>query len=238
MNSFPATDNEHPQICLAPEPVVDLEVGGQRAALYSPLYWGQRADLTIGFMGGSRALRQRVKNTALQWVNDGGAKVTFRFWMDADPTEANVRIAFQQGIGSWSYIGKSALEIDKLKPTMNFGWLENDTDDTELSRVVLHEFGHMLGLVHEHLHPDAQINWDKQKVYDYYMSGPDGWTKAEVDTNLFAKYSPDLVYRSDFDPDSIMMYAVDQALTTDGYSTAWNSQLSNKDKALIAAAYN
>lgn len=229
---------EVPHICLAPDPVVDTEVRGQRAALYSPYYWGQRADITIGFMGGSQMLRERVRDAAMKWIDEGGANVVFRFWMDADPATANVRIAFIQGKGSWSYIGKRALDIESHKPTMNFGWLDDDTDDMEVQRVVLHEFGHMLGLIHEHQHPDVTINWDKEQVYAYYAQGPDGWTKEKVDINLFQTYDPSQVYRSDFDPDSIMMYAVNSALTIDGFSTEWSSELSDKDKLLISNAYN
>jgi len=229
---------EVPHICSAPEPLAEDHVSGQRAALYNPLYWGKNADISIGFMGGSQKLRERVRDAAMLWIDEGGAKVTFRFWMDDDPSDANVRISFTPGIGSWSYIGKQAMKISKNKPTMNFGWLDNSSSDEELRRVVLHEFGHMLGLIHEHQHPEAKINWDKPKVYDYYMKGPNGWTKDKVDTNLFAKYSPNNLFRSEFDEDSIMMYAVDSRMTKDGYSTEWNSNLSDLDKKLIAAAYN
>lgn len=33
---------------------------------------------------------------------------------------------------------------------MHFGWLRDDTDDVEWRRVVVHEFGHALGAIHEH----------------------------------------------------------------------------------------
>jgi hypothetical protein len=51
---------------------------------------------------------------------------------------------------------------------MNYGWLLANTPDQEYSRVVLHEFGHALGAIHEHQHPAAGIPWDKPKVYEYY----------------------------------------------------------------------
>jgi len=57
--------------------------------------------------------------------------------------------------GSWSHIGTEANEIEPRQPTMNLGWLSGLTDavsDTERG-VILHEFGHVLGLLHEHQSP-------------------------------------------------------------------------------------
>ncbi len=231
--------NAEPHICLAPEPLQDTQTAGQRAALFNPSYWGQRADITIGFMGGTAALRQRVNDAARLWITEGGAKVTFTFWMglDVDPTTANVRIAFKRNKGSWSHIGKYALNVPRDQPTMNLGWLDDDTDENELHRVVLHEFGHMLGLVHEHLQPEANISWNKEKIYAKYAEPPNSWSRAKTDANFFSKYDPSKVRRTDFDESSIMMYAVDKEFTTDGYSTEWNSSLSPMDKELIADVY-
>lgn len=51
---------------------------------------------------------------------------------------------------------------------MNFGWFTNYTSDTEFSRTIIYEFGHALGLHHEHQSPTANIQWNKEKVYEYY----------------------------------------------------------------------
>ena len=47
---------------------------------------------------------------------------------------------------------------------MNYGWLTPDSDDDELRRVVLHEFGHALGLIHEHQNPEGGIEWNEPAV--------------------------------------------------------------------------
>ena len=64
---------------------------------------------------------------------------------------------------------------------MNFGFL----DPQEFS--VLHEFGHVLCLQHEHNCPKG-IKWNKQSVYKSMNGQPNYWNKATIVTNLFSKY--------------------------------------------------
>ena len=40
---------------------------------------------------------------------------------------------------------------------MNYGWIDADSPEEELRSVVLHEFGHALGLIHEHQNPLSGI---------------------------------------------------------------------------------
>ena len=59
--------------------------------------------------------------------------------------------------GSWSYIGTDALHIPKESKTMNLGFIDRST--------VMHEFGHALGLIHEHQSPfKGGFGWNKEEV--------------------------------------------------------------------------
>jgi hypothetical protein len=49
----------------------------------------------------------------------------------ASKANAQIRISFSADEGSWSYIGTDCLGIEKTEPTMNFGWLKDDTDADE-----------------------------------------------------------------------------------------------------------
>ncbi len=66
----------------------------------------------------------------------------------------NIRITFNTWDGSWSYVGVQARSISSSAATMNFGWV-NSTSTTTLDErgVILHEFGHALGMLHEHQSP-------------------------------------------------------------------------------------
>jgi hypothetical protein len=99
---------------------------------------------------------------------------------------------------------------------------------------VLHEFGHALGLVHEHLSPNATIPWNLPKLFDYYRR-TNGWDEAQTRTQVIDRMKVDRVTR--FDRDSIMLYHFPAELTTDGSSTPWNTELSPTDKTFIAQLY-
>jgi hypothetical protein len=151
--------------------------------------------------------------------------------------EAEIRISFAAG-GSWSFVGKECLGIPQHEPTMNYGWLAADTPPEELRAVVLHEFGHALGCVHEHQHPEAGIKWKKPEVYAFYAGEPNYWTPEEVDRNVFQVYDGSLtVHTQGVDPTSIMMYSIDPRLTEDGFSVSPNRTLSIRDIDFIRKQY-
>jgi len=185
----------------------------------------------VRFLEGDPAVQEKVKKYAKQWGEHANINIVF-----VKEDDAEVRIAFRPG-GSWSEVGKRARKIDAAKPTMNFGWLTPVTADDEYQRVVLHEFGHALGCIHEHQHPAGGIQWKKDAVYAYYKR-TNGWDPARVDTNVFQAYSADLIKGTGtIDPKSIMMYPIPAQLTEDGFSVSWNRELSPTDKKFIKTLY-
>jgi hypothetical protein len=120
---------------------------------------------------------------------------------------------------------------------MNLGWLDETTDDTEWRRVVVHEFGHALGCIHEHQSPNEHLNWDRDAVYRYFSRPPNNWSKEEIDQNILEKYSPEGITATLFDPDSIMLYMFPPELLLDHKGTNNNTDLSDMDKALIQQMY-
>lgn len=120
---------------------------------------------------------------------------------------------------------------------MNYGWFDDSTPDLEFSRTILHEFGHALGAIHEHQHPVAGIPWNRPVVYEYYKR-TQGWSKADVDSQLFAKYNRTSLNMSAYDRKSIMHYPIDPALLLDAKAAVgWNLALSADDKAFMKKMY-
>ncbi|KIW12685.1 hypothetical protein PV08_09963 [Exophiala spinifera] len=120
---------------------------------------------------------------------------------------------------------------------MNFGWLTDDTSESEFSRVIIHEFGHALGCIHEHQHPNVELKWDVNAVYDYFMGPPNNWKKEVIDSNIFQKYDIASTRATAFDEKSIMLYMFDSNLFTDHRGTPNNVVLSSTDKQFIAKMY-
>ena len=214
------------KVCIDVHPEEDA-----RGAVITSKKWKSGQTLRVRFLDGDPIVQQKIEVVAHQWSQYVNIQFAFGNTLDAE-----IRISCQPG-GSWSYIGTDALTIDKNRPTMNYGWLHLDTADEEYSRVVLHEFGHALGLIHEHQHPEAGIPWNRDAVYRSYMSPPNNWTKEGVDNNLFAQFSKDITQFSHFDTKSIMLYPIPKALTTNGFEVGWNTHLSETDKAFMGEIY-
>lgn len=204
---------------------------GLEMAVLTSKRWKPGRTLKVKFLDGGKQIQRRVKKYAAKWQSH--ANIRFDF---IDSGEAEIRIAFTPD-GSWSYLGTDALVIKPAEPTMNFGWFDAHTPDHELGRTTLHEFGHALGCIHEHQHPDAGIPWDEAKVYEYYMGPPNKWSRSNVYNNLLKKYDHSVTNSSRYDPDSIMQYPVDNALTIGDWSVGWNHRLSSLDKEFIARTY-
>lgn len=191
-------------------------------------YKWQTKNIKVTFLDGEPEVIQRVEFIAKQWEEVSGIRFTFGNFTDPD-----ISISFLYE-GSWSAIGSYSR---KIRPSMNFGWLERETSLEEYNRVVLHEFGHALGFIHEHQQPSANINWNRPEVYKYYQTPPNNWEPNQIDANIFAKYNKTQTQNSVFDPSSIMIYAIPAELTLDGFSVDWNSTLSETDKAFVSLLY-
>lgn len=127
--------------------------------------------------------------------------------------DAQVRIGFLRGDGSWSYVGRDVVDIPgRLERTMNFGWdLTQDPRGGGLDTPI-HEIGHTLGFPHEHQNPFAGIVWDEEAVYREFGGPPNNWTREQTFHNLLRKLSAQEVEGSNWDPNSIMHYGLGPGL--------------------------
>ncbi|XXF79249.1 hypothetical protein P2318_05705 [Myxococcaceae bacterium GXIMD 01537] len=207
--------------------------GKDRAALLKASKWMAGDKITVTFLDGDPGVQERVKKVALQWTRPGLARLMFSFTTDPN---ALIRISFRYA-GSWSTLGSSCRTVPRGQPTMNYGWLTPTSTDAELERVVLHEFGHALGLIHEHQNPTGGIQWNKEVVYKELSGPPNNWTRAQIDHNLFEPYSRADTNYTSTDSTSIMMYPIKKAWTLNGFSAGLNGKLSPLDVKFIHEQY-
>jgi serralysin len=220
--------NEHRYcLCLNSKP---LE--GGKAALLNAARWPARTTITVKFLGGDPGLQEKVMKYAARW-----AAITNLRFIVQNSGDTDIRIAFQQGAGSWSYLGTQCRSIPQNEPTMNYGWLTPTSSDLEVQSVVLHEFGHAVGLIHEHQNPKAGIQWNRDAVVRDLSGPPNNWSEETIESNMFAKNAMSDVTATDTDPTSIMMYMIPKSWTLDGFSAGQNDDLSPKDIALVKSVY-
>ncbi len=212
--------------------LANVGVTRQPLATYTDKMWEPGQTITVGFdiTGGSIDQIDLVKRYAKEW--ELFANIKFEFQNNGNGI---IRVGFKP-TGSWSYIGRDALSISTGQTTMNFGWL-GSVNNAFARQVILHEFGHALGFIHEHQRVDATISWDKEKVYAYYSQPPNNWTREMTDQQIFQKYALNATNYSAYDQLSIMQYPVPADLTTDGSRIDWNLDLSPTDKQYASLYY-
>jgi serralysin len=203
------------------------------AAAFTGKLWAPGRILEVQFLDGDPVLRRRVADCWTQWTNY--ANLDFRLGAQR---VGDIRISFNEG-ASWSALGTDAL-VDAFfpenSPTMNLGWLTPESSQRVLDEVVLHEFGHALGLVHEHQNPAARLRWNREAVYRDMAQEPNCWDEETVDRNFFAQYNG-TVTNSEFDPQSIMLYDIPQEWLLAGGPFVSNWRLSDGDKAIASLCY-
>ena len=104
---------------------------------------------------------------------------------------------------SWSKLGSDAQTVNHDKPTLVLKL--NDMDYYNIRATIVHEFGHVLGLGHEHQHPEYWRNIKKflsisnmkadlnieDEFFDYQ------WTNNNLNQDALT---------SEYDEDSVMHY--------------------------------
>ena len=221
----------------------------RNSSLWGPNY----PKLRVCFFEGSQALRDIVANVAKEWMaDDNSVKLDFgkpgkrRTCQPENGKEMQIRVSFSQE-GYWSQVGQnSVVFVKQEEPSLNLGGFMNVTPD-QLSDyeigTIRHEFGHALGIEHEHQNPkggcDDEYNWTQ--IYQYLEGPPNNWTKETIDWNLRQAAGEDL-QMTKFDKNSVMLYQFPSEFYKNGANSKCfvpepNSQISGGDRMLIAAMY-
>lgn len=201
------------------------------AGLTGQLWPASGVDLTVSFMDNPpQALIDKILQIANDWGNYGNVK--FRHTIRG----GQVRIARSER-AYYSYLGRTILRVSSNQHTMMLGGITNNTSLAELIRVVKHEFGHTLGLVHEHLRRAVIELLDVNKTLALFRR-EQGWDDATIWANVLTPEEENTLTASPVaDVTSIMAYFLSGAITKNGKSIPGGNDLSPIDKETIARIY-
>jgi hypothetical protein len=158
-----------------------------------------------------------------------------------DGTE-DIRISFREQ-GYWSFLGTDSLTVaDKEGASFSLQQLGDDLLPLSLAdarSVTLHNFGHAIGLEHQHQNPQGkcEAEYDKRAIQEWQSKSNISTLISSNDLRAIDGFDPAIAY----DSKSIMHYSLPATLFKRGkQSHCWtegNSVLSEGDKRVAAAIY-
>ncbi len=190
--------------------------------------WNNGSTLNVLFYNGTSDSINTIKDIASEWTKY--ANISFEFYTEQNigSKRAHIRVeldATKCNGSSSSAMGKHSL-YTKERHSMCLVSIDAHT--------VLHEFGHALGLAHEHHHPELMSKF-VDNVIDVCMERFK-ITSEQCERNLLAKTFQ--LAHEGYDPKSIMHYSFHHEFFKDGKSrTKYISELSSNDKLSIASLY-
>lgn len=124
-----------------------------------------KSELKASFLTGTTKQHQLVRNLIEKHYHAIPMRIRFKFvdsWHSFD-----IRVTFSNSGTSKSYVGTDALKHGSNEATMTH---QMNQSELKVQADVLHEFGHVLGLLHEHKHQDFHPRWNLEHIrrnYDY-----------------------------------------------------------------------
>lgn len=197
----------------------------QKAVWQKSKYWNKGQVLKVYMINGSLAAQAEMK----QALSEIASYTELSFIYVTDRTVSDIRISFNEGWGSYSYLGTDALLIPKTMETMNIGWRGLD--------VCRHEALHSIGALHEHQNPNEGIEWDEAAVIADLSGAPNYWTEEQIRFNVLDKIDKTTVDASKYDPKSVMLYYFPSSWTKNGVSSNDNPNFSATDIEFMKDIY-
>lgn len=200
----------------------------------------QTVTLNVLILNGSRENQDLIKETAQEWGKYGNIDFVFSTYPAAKEV-FDIMIEIYEEKNELGYAGTSATGneakyfIDNLDPSMRLWFTESDSLESKKG-TILHEFGHALGLQHEHKHPQRSFNYNEKEVY--VTCSNLGWTKKMCDDFKVNTYPTEGHVIFNYDLNSIMHYLVHKSeLSNNDKSIGGSRVLSTLDKIAIAKLY-
>ncbi|KAJ6256408.1 metalloprotease [Drechslerella dactyloides] len=220
-------------------PLPDRPRGTQSAYMISLDKWEDGHIIMVAPLdeyppGAKRVIQEAVNS----WTTDCNICIEILPYGDKRSETADVRITFHPG-ESYSVVGRPIKPAKKGQPTMNLAFTPGLTEE-EMQRKARHEFGHVLGLRHEHSSPAFGLSLKEGALIDNMVANL-GVDREQAQQMFAQDYAQDkrttYTKATKWDPRSIMIYPIPAEFNDEGIDIPLNYELSETDKAFVKAVY-
>jgi hypothetical protein len=217
------------------------KVRKKRSVGVPSVFWRPGQTLRISFLGNpDQWLKHAIVETASKWLKH--AHLGFEL-VDDNDERAEIRIDTQAPEDvNYSYLGTQSIGLEGASMVLGVR-----LSSPLFEVIVLHEFGHALGMEHEHQHPQANIPWDlnalRRSLKDALRSEIEDLealseaVEEELDTQFLPLPDHGENLLLPYDRNSIMHYGIRQEHTLGNWTARQNLKISKKDKRFMRLVY-
>lgn len=198
--------------------------------------WKNNSTIIVSFLDGTPEFKAEVETFAAEWTRY--ANLNFAFYPELNKIprgkQADIVITFNTNVHT-SAVGTDSRQRSPNEASMNLGITRDKNINTRRS-IILHEFGHAIGLEHEHQHKDRTLSFDEEKAITACQQHIN-FTAEMCRMFILEKFPAGQYYFSPYDQTSIMHYTLHPSFYRDELDMQSNLSLSLTDKLEIAKLY-
>lgn len=219
-----------------------------RGVVVRSITWRPGETIKVCFRAGTQKARVRVAKHASEWTNY--ANVILDFGDKDNPRSCQgdnsegIKIDFVEkgaAAGYWSQVGTNSR---KVAHSMNLGDMGRDElpfPEAEARRLTMHEFGHALGMLHEHQSPKGNCGVEYHEEALLAYGALLGWSRDKALSNFIPYSESAELNASEVDRKSIMHYSLPPWIFKAGQNSPCfvrpNYEISDGDRAFMSRVY-